>query len=64
MIVVSNTSPIVNLAVVGQLDLLRQLYNQVVIPEAVYHEIAVIGAEQPGSAEVKTFDQVIRAAGE
>ena len=35
MIMVSNTSPIINLAVVGQLDLLRQLYGKVIIPRSV-----------------------------
>ncbi len=39
MIVVSNTSPITNLAIVGQLDLLRQLYRRVVIPPAVRDEM-------------------------
>ena len=33
MIIVSNTSPILNLAVIGQLDLLKQLYKKVIIPE-------------------------------
>ncbi|MEQ9001300.1 MAG: hypothetical protein RID53_32965 [Coleofasciculus sp. B1-GNL1-01] len=35
MIVVSNTSPIFYLSTIGQLDLLRQLYNEVVISTAV-----------------------------
>jgi predicted nucleic acid-binding protein len=39
MIVVADTSPLANLAAIGQLDLLRQLYQQVVIPEAVASEI-------------------------
>lgn len=58
MIVISNTSPLVNLVAVGQLDLLRQLYGKIIIPQAVYHEIAVVGAGQPGDAEVKTFDWI------
>jgi len=36
MIVVSDTSPITNLAAIGQLDLLRQLYKSIIIPQAVY----------------------------
>ncbi|MEQ8462788.1 hypothetical protein [Coleofasciculus sp. E1-EBD-02] len=32
MIVVSNTSPMFYLSTIGQLDLLRQLYNEVAIP--------------------------------
>lgn len=39
MIVVSDTSALINLAAVGQLDLLRQLYGRVLIPTAVRAEI-------------------------
>jgi len=35
MSVVSNASPLINLARVGQLDLLAQLYGELVVPEAV-----------------------------
>ena len=52
MIVVSNTSPIINLACVSQLDLLRQLYGQIIIPQAVFTEIAIAGAGEPGAKEV------------
>jgi hypothetical protein len=38
--VVSNTSPITNLAAVGQLNLLQQLYGSIIIPQAVYDEMA------------------------
>jgi predicted nucleic acid-binding protein len=58
MIVVSNTSPIINLAAVGQLDLLRQLYGQIVIPQAVYIEIVGGGAGQPGADEVAASDWI------
>lgn len=59
MIVVSNTSPIINLAAVNQLSILYELYDRIIIPEAVFHEICVIGAGQPGSEEVKKFDWII-----
>jgi uncharacterized protein len=39
MTIVSNTSPISNLAKVGYLDLLQQLYGTVIIPTAVYREL-------------------------
>jgi predicted nucleic acid-binding protein len=55
VIVVSNTSPVVKLAAVGRLDLLEHLFQQVFLPEAVYHEIAITGAGQPGSSELQTF---------
>jgi len=53
MIVVSNTSPIINLAVIGQLDLLRQLYGKVVVPQAVHDEIVIEGVGQAGAEEVE-----------
>lgn len=58
MIVVSNASAIINLAAVGQLDLLRQLYDKIAIPQAVYHEIAVVGVGQPGATEVQTLEWI------
>jgi predicted nucleic acid-binding protein len=39
LIVVSDTSPILNLARIGRLDLLRLLYQQVLIPVAVHDEL-------------------------
>ena len=47
MIVVSDTSPITNLAAVGQLDLLRQLYGKVFIPESVRQELSAISSRRP-----------------
>lgn len=37
--VIVNTAPLIALAGVGQLNLLRQLYSEITIPGAVYHEI-------------------------
>ncbi|WP_254446996.1 hypothetical protein [Dolichospermum sp. UHCC 0259] len=39
MIIVSDTSPITNLAAINQLDLLQKLYTGIVIPTAVYNEM-------------------------
>jgi uncharacterized protein len=49
VIVVSDTSPITNLAAVGQLHLLRQIYGQVIIPEAVFNELTAVGGNHPGA---------------
>lgn len=54
---VSNTSPIINLAAIGQLDLLRALYDEVLIPDAVYREIARF-EEQPGAEAVQSMDWI------
>lgn len=58
MIVVSDTSPITNLAAVGQLDLLRHLYGSIVIPEAVYNEMVAAGKPVPGAIEVQTLSWI------
>src|ERR1039457_3705048 len=39
LIVVSDTSPVLNLARIGRLDLLQLLYQQVLIPSSVYQEL-------------------------
>ena len=51
MPIVSNTSPILNLAIVGQLDLLRQQFGQIQIPPAVLDELK-IDEERPGSQAI------------
>ncbi|WP_448573757.1 DUF3368 domain-containing protein [Trichothermofontia sp.] len=53
MIVISDTSAITNLAAINQLRLLPLLYQQVVIPDAVYRELVDIDPPAPGSLEVK-----------
>jgi len=55
MTIVSNTSPITNLAGIGQLELLHQLYGSITIPQAVYNEMANIGRSVPGALEVQTL---------
>ncbi len=58
MTVVSDTSPIVNLAAIGHLHLLRDLFGSLTIPETVYREIVVGGAKRPGAADVETADWI------
>jgi len=53
MSIVSDASPLINLARIGKLDLLQQLYGELFIPEAVWYEVAIKGAGQPGANEVK-----------
>ena len=43
MIVVSNTSPLMNLAVIDQLKIIEQLYGKVIIPEEVSKELFAAG---------------------
>lgn len=54
MSVVSNASPLINLARIGKLTLLRDLYGELIVPEAVWQEVVVEGAGQPGADEVES----------
>lgn len=55
MIVVSNTSPITNLAAIQRIDILEKIYDTIIIPQAVYDEMSNWSYEVPGTKEVKTL---------
>ena len=57
MIVVSDTSPILSLALIGRLELLRDLYGAIMIPDAVRSEL--ITTEQSGAQEVAQVAWII-----
>ena len=52
MRVVSNTSPLLNLAIIGQLALVQQQFGQVWIPSAVLGELQ-LDVARPGSSEIR-----------
>lgn len=54
MIVVSNTSPIMNLTIIGQLNLLNRLYGKVFIPEAVFRELSTVDSEESGLLKIQS----------
>ena len=39
--IVGDSSPLISLALIGQLDLLPKLYRRVLIPPAVWNEVTV-----------------------
>jgi predicted nucleic acid-binding protein len=54
VIVISDTSVFTNLAAIGHLHLLQQLYERIFIPTAVYQELTV-DPPVPGTVEVQTL---------
>lgn len=50
--VVADSGPLIVFARVGRLDLLHQVVGELIIPEAVYQEVAIRGEGRPGAAEV------------
>ena len=62
MIVVSDTSPVTNLAAIGQFDLLRRLYARLHIAQGVWDELNAGGRRWPGYDQVTAADWVERHA--
>lgn len=60
MIVVSNTSPLTNLAAIGQFGLLGKLFNQIHIAEGVWTELNFAGENWPGRDQVAAADWIER----
>ena len=58
MIAVSNTTPILSLYKIGQLALLKSLFDQVIVPKAVHDEIAVLGKGKQGHEAVDTANYI------
>ncbi len=47
MIIVADTSPVMNLAVIGRLEILQQLYGEILIPDEVRKELSAMNIELP-----------------
>ena len=50
--VVSNSSPLIHLAKIGKLDLLRSFFSEVFVPEAVYKECVVEGKGKDDATKI------------
>jgi len=61
VIVVSDASPIIGLSAIGLLDLLQDLYQSVLVPEAVYREVTKISG-LPGAKEIEAAQWIRRHA--
>jgi hypothetical protein len=59
VIVVSDTSPVLNLARIGRLELLRSLYGQVLIPTAVHAELRVALANSGQGSDFFQLEWVV-----
>ncbi|HAA28887.1 MAG TPA: DUF3368 domain-containing protein [Cyanobacteria bacterium UBA8553] len=54
MIIVSNTSPINYLILIGHINLLPELFQQIIIPQAVYSELSDASAPSPVQTWIAT----------
>ena len=60
MKIISNSSPLINFTTLGRLALLHQLYETIVIPDAVYQEVIVAGKGRPRRNETEHAEWIVR----
>lgn len=53
--IISNTTPLISLLKIGQLELLREIYETIIIPEAVFAEIEK-GKDKPYYTDISRLD--------
>lgn len=58
MKVVVNATPLIALSLINQLELLNELFDEVLVPSTVYKEVAIQGAGQPGSVELASAEWI------
>lgn len=58
-LVISNSSPIINLAIIGRLDLIRKFWGKIYIPEVVWQEVVIDGKDREEVDTIKEADWII-----
>ncbi len=56
MKVVVNATPLISLALLGRLSLLNEMFDEVIVPQAVYAEVIQGGAGKPGADALAEAD--------
>lgn len=52
MKVISDSSPLIALASIKELDLVRKLWGHIIIPKAAFKETVVVGRKKPGASDI------------
>ena len=58
--IISNATPLINFSMIGELGILKQLFNTIVVPEAVWHEIVIKGEAYPSAGAIRQSDFLSR----
>ena len=54
--IIVNSIPIISLAGIDRLILLKKLYKEIIVPEAVYEEVSIEGESKIGAKRLKEAD--------
>jgi len=64
MIVISNSSPLIALSAIDQLTILKEMFNRIMIPDAVYRETVILNRYEPQRTRIQvaseTFIKIIK----
>ena len=58
MIVVADSSPLISLARIGKLHLLEAVFGRVVVPQAVWDEVVLDGAQRAGASTLTSMNWI------
>lgn len=56
--VIVNSTPLIALSIVGRLDLLRTMFDEVIVADSVYQETVMQGQGKPGANELERADWI------
>jgi len=59
VIVVSNSGPLIALSKIKHLDILKDFFEEIIIPEAVWIEVVEKGKGRPGAKDIKESPWII-----
>ncbi len=54
--IIADSGPLISLAIIDRLELLQQLYQQVLVPPAVWEEVTVKGQGMPGADTIARLE--------
>ena len=61
-IIVSNSTPLINFATINEIQILRKLFKQIIIPQAVWQEVVIRGWHESAPLSAITFAELMNGA--
>lgn len=52
-VIIADSACLIGLSKINKLNILQQLFDEILIPPAVYHEVVVLGSGRKGAIEIK-----------
>ena len=60
MIVVADSSPLIAMGRIGQLEILHAVFGQLLVPDAVWREVVEAAGDKPGSSDIAAASWIER----